>query len=87
MVSFNQQRENIMTNANINLIIETVAEDYDLPLHKVEALAKQYDPRTTDFHVAVENLAYMTTDALGDANEIDEIFEALAKQRDARNAS
>ena len=74
-----------MNNQIEQLLIENASEDYNLPLHKVQAVAKQHNPTTTDFHAVLENLAYMQDmeDNI-DERDLDVIFADIKRRHNAR---
>ena len=69
-----------MTNQNI---ITQTANEFNLPVHKVEALAKQFNEHTIDFRCAVEELAYFSNPNINGTNrsKVEQILKELTMQR------
>lgn len=70
---------------NQDTIVEQAANEFNLPVHKVKALAKQHNARTIEFRCAVEELAYFSNPNINGTNKtkLDKILSELSQIKHA----
>lgn len=70
---------------NQNNIVEQTANEFNLPVHKVQALANQHNEHTIDFRCAVEELAYLSDPNFNGVNEskVEQILRELSQVKHA----